>query len=405
MNNILTASRIATHLRCARRSYWAHEIGLHKAPTRALIFGSAWARAMEARWRGASYDGAFAKALPAGVELSEHDCSTLAALLAGYYERWGNEELVGELHPEVQFSYEIEHGFTVAGKLDCLGVPRLRDPLPFIVESKTTSDDISPESKFWMRLAFNIQVLQYVEAARVHGWDVRSVYYDVTRKPSIQPKLIDDLDERGRKIVLDAQGARVWLGDDKPRLSASREHGWRVSQHVETPDEFSERLWSDCQARASFYFVRREVAVTDDVLEVFRQERYAVSRSIMTMREVQRNVSRPELAWPRSISEDNCDYCPFNSFCLQNISPDKRILSEFEITQNPELTKANDTETTNTTASSPALAPATAAEPDRTADQVRDDSTTQRPSRRPLRNRRHRKDDAGVSRRRQKRVR
>ena len=70
MNNILTASRQACLLACPRKHYWRYEIGLQtEAPSLALRFGSAWARAKEAYRKGADYDAALAAACPEGVDL------------------------------------------------------------------------------------------------------------------------------------------------------------------------------------------------------------------------------------------------------------------------------------------------------------------------------------------------
>src|ERR1035441_6096065 len=102
-NNVLTASRMNAEMSCSRKHYWGNEVGLTKTEVGvALRIGSAWARAMEARWHGKTYEQAIIEAIPDGIELNAYDCATVSALLAAYYEVCGAKESVGKLHPEVE---------------------------------------------------------------------------------------------------------------------------------------------------------------------------------------------------------------------------------------------------------------------------------------------------------------
>ena len=341
LNNVMTASRMGSLLRCPRAHYWQYEVGLRKDSTGlALRVGSAWHRAMEARWRGADYDAALAAALPEGIDLDAYDCATVAGLLAGYYRCYGDVETVGTLQPEVEFTLPLvgSRTFAVSGKIDGLG--SLKDGRTVLIEAKTTSDSLAPESEYWMRLRFNSQVYQYFLAAQHFGWNLGEVLYDVTRKPSIRPKQIADLDSNGCKIVLDAQGQRVFKANGKPRETADHEHGYVVRSHIETPDEFNARLTEDCCARPDFYYARREVAVLNEDLEEFQSQRLTLGRTILHCRQEEKRFDRPERAWPRAVSESNCQYCSYQSFCLQNLSVDLNTPPEgFSIQAfNPELT-------------------------------------------------------------------
>lgn len=351
MNNIITASRMAALQRCARMHYWSYEIGLRRVSTGlALRIGSAWARGMEARWKGLSYDDALAAAVPEGIDLTEYDLETVAALLAGYYDYY-QQETVFNAVPEVEFDLPLTRGFRVAGKIDALG--SLADGRTVKIEAKTTSDDIEDQgSEYWLRLAFNMQVYQYVLAAREMGWDVTDVIYDVTRKPSIKPKLVDDLDSNGLKIVIDAQGSRIMLKNGEPRQSGDTAKGYVVKRHTETPAEYSERLWQDTKMRPGFYFQRREVPILEDQLAEFKLTRLALVRLIREFRRNEKKVKRPEQAWPRTVGRDSCSFCQYKSFCLQNLSvnvecpPEGYTIQQF----NPELaitTEDNETSGTN----------------------------------------------------------
>lgn len=352
-NNVLTASRMNCAMQCLRKHFWQYEIGLRREETSvALKMGSAWARGMEARWKGATYEEALASAIPEGVALSQYDCSIIAALLAAYYDYYGEREDCGQLNPEVQFRSRITEIFTAEGKIDSLGSKL--DGLSVMIENKQTSDSIAPDSEYWLRLSFNVQLYQYIVEARKMGWDVSEVLYDVCRKPQIRPKSIDDLDKDGLKIVVDADGNRIFnqKGKNKglPRQSPDKEKGYVVKSHVETPDEFSDRLYNDVRLRPDFYFVRKEVPIIDQNLESFEKQRLAIAHLILSMRQNEVGPARDPEAWPRHVSKDTCKFCSFKSFCLSNISVDLNNPPEgFSIQPfNPELDKDYDaTETTD----------------------------------------------------------
>lgn len=348
MNNVQTATRMAVLLRCARQHFWAHEVGLRKVEsTLALKVGSAWARAMEARWLGEPYESALLYAMPEGIDIDAYTAESVAALLAAYYEYWGEREDMAKIHPEVQFRSALETvkcglnagpdgepielvTWTSEGKIDGLGT--MKDGRSCKVEHKTTRESIAPDSDFWLRLAFNMQVWQYVTEARNLGWDLSVVFYDVVRKPAKRPCVIAILDAEGKKIVHDATGQRVYLkaGKNKgePRQSGDKAKGYVLQERIETPAEFSERLYQDIKSRPEFYFQRREVPILDDAIEAFKRQRFALKELIehyrsreLTLDDSEGFERDPE-AWPRNVSTDTCKFCSYNSFCLQNISID-----------------------------------------------------------------------------------
>lgn len=369
LNNTITASRQFGLLSCPRANFFTYEIGLQETTDAhlALRVGSAWARAMEARWNGASYDEALALAIPEGIRLDLFSCATVAGLLAAYYDIYGHVEEFGKILPEAQFDFAIEGtAFRAMGKLD--GIGELADGRHVIVESKTTGMDIGPFSEYWTRLRFNIQLLQYFDAAEVYGWNISEVLYDVTRKPTIRPKKdIVELDENGLKVVVDSKGNRVFkkkkvevvqqkkfsikfrkvLGVkipkekkphpvfeevddlDKPLQSASKKLGHKVKSHSETPDEFRDRVYNDAMTRPEFYFCRREVSILIDDIERFRKQRLSLIGLIEYYRSREVNFgtedfesNRDQDAWPRNVCEHNCKFCRFKTFCLQNITVD-----------------------------------------------------------------------------------
>jgi hypothetical protein len=337
---LFTASRSSCLLACQRKHYWRYEIGLKPvSECAAFRFGHAWHTAMENRWKGMDFEANLAASVE-GVEFTEFDAATLSGLLAGYYA-CHKDEPVKELFPEVEFRYALpgSRTFDAAGKIDGLGM--LTDGRLALVEHKTTSDEVGPDSDYWLRLRFNGQIYQYVSAARTLGWDVALVLYDVTRKPMIRPLAnVPTLDEAGFKIVLGPDGQRVFKKDGSPYQTANKEKGEVIQGAPETADQYGERLAQDTLARPEFYFARREVPVLDQDMAEFETQRSEMARQILYLRAASRKAMKPEHAWARNCGHD-CRFCEFAGFCMQNISVDPMnppagfVVGE----KNPELSK------------------------------------------------------------------
>lgn len=297
MKELITASRMSCLLNCPRKHYWEYECRLQREEASlALRFGTAWHAAMEARWQKMDYEDALNVALKTAQDFDETTVATLSGLLSGYYAHW-QDDPIKELCAETEFRHPLagSRTFDVGGKIDGLAV--LHDGRLALVEHKTTSADISPESDYWIRLRSNQQINQYILAARALGWDVATVIFDVTRKPSI-----------------------------------------RVRQN-ETPEDFGKRLSADTAKRPDFYFARREVPILEDDLEEFSIQRLELSRMILSFRAAARKARLPHHGWPRNLTEMNCKFCEFSSFCTQNILPDLAMPpAGFRVgKQNPEL--------------------------------------------------------------------
>lgn len=281
---LLTSSRMTALLACPRKHYFRYEIGLvAQTNATALRFGSAWHSAMEARWNNASYEVALASAVNTAESFTEVEVATLSGLLAGYYLKWsGEQEVIANIAPEMEFNYPIERSlsFEAAGKID--GIGTLRDGRCCLLEHKSSGEDIAPDSDsdYWMRLRFNSQIYQYVTAARQLGYDIQTIIYDVTRKPSIRQK------------------------------------------QTETAEQYADRLATDTQERPDFYFARREVAVMDDDIDQFLEQRLNLGKMILHFRASAKRQKKPEFAWPRNCNGLTCRMCEYSGFCLANVSVD-----------------------------------------------------------------------------------
>jgi hypothetical protein len=318
VNNVITASRMTEYQRCPRAHYWRFEIGFVKESVgMALRIGSAWASMLE-RWNGGDEPDQALKAITEPpVTFDEITIATLTGLFTGYLSKWGDRAVVKSLYAETPFRFPLQGmpGWDVAGVMDGLG--SLWDDRSVLVESKTTGESIDPAADYWLRIKFNMQVSQYVLAARELGWDVALAMYDVTRKPTIRPrKSVDNLDRDGKRIVM----------------------GF-VMSHAETPDEFCERLTTDCAERPDFYFARKEIPIIETDLRAFEAQRLAIAGGINYSRFMQKSFTRPEDAWPRAATSMNCKFCQFKSFCLADVRPDPKHPPEgFSVRPfNPEL--------------------------------------------------------------------
>ena len=290
----VTASSITKFLTCQRAYYYRYELGLVPVQTsEALSFGRAFHACMEAKNNGQSKDAAIRIGLTTLPD-DEIQQATLIGLVTGYYHRYPENDYPTQ--PETRFVQKITwvNGFRSAGVID--GLARKNEYDWILKEYKTTGSSIAPDSDYWDRLRWNIQLMNYLDALKNTGYHVAEINYDVTRKPAIRPKT------------------------------------------NETAQQYAERLTADTMERPDFYFARRSVTVLDDDLEEFIQMRYEICQQIRFHRK-RGKISRPELPWVRNCNQATCQSCEYKSFCLMgSVASPSEIPTGFEIGEkNPEL--------------------------------------------------------------------
>lgn len=319
MNNVLTASRMVTAMQCLRQQFFRYEIGLVRDETGlAQRMGTVWAKLMELRWKNYSYEKCIEVALT-DCYLDELSIAIVSALFAGYCKYYNRKtDPIKKCYPEEQFGYDIGYNrFTAEGKLD--GLVIMRDESTGIIEDKTTSDSIGEDSQYWLRLKFNMQVYQYIDASWHNGWEPSVFIYDVTRKPAIRPKEIQEVDEEGLVVVRSAQGERVRNSrTNEWKKTADKSKGETIATHTETPEEFYDRLLKDTIARPEFYFARKEVPILEEDVYRFQRQRLAIAKIIEACRKNEDELNGRQEAWPRNVLESTCTFCQYKSFCLQN---------------------------------------------------------------------------------------
>jgi len=353
--SLLTNSSMNCFRSCPRRYWLAYEQGVRPdRPAQPLRMGQAFHRGLELRAKGYAEDEAIIGATtgyaipPLWCETNEQvhkwniERETVAQLLAGHFWRWSHEPME---HVATEQTFEMplrnpESGrpsrtFWLAGKFD--GIVRLPDGRMALYEAKTTGDSIDPDSDYWRCLRMDAQISLYTLAARLMEYDVQTIIYDVTRKPSIAPKQIPLLDDEGAKIVLGVDGERVFNKNGSPRQSGDASKGWTLQSATETPYEFGERLTDDIVERPDFYFARMEIPRLDADLEEFKFEVWQIGEMIRDCRRYGR--------WPRNVK--SCigyGKCPYFELCANGVDVTAGVPSGFVRVDDvhPELGEVDD---------------------------------------------------------------
>lgn len=333
----VTASSMTKWLTCQRAYHYRYNLGIRSTKSSdALRFGTAWHKAMEERASGKGLDDSFHAAI-IGTTADDVNYGMLYGMLKAYWNVYGERDQWA-IEPEVEFMHKIKgaNSFRAAGKLDGVGNNGTNT---VIVEHKTTSEAIDSGSDYWMRLRFNMQMLQYVTAYHTEHGVIPEVVYDVAKKPAMRPSKVPVLDEKGDKVVNDANGNRCYLANGKPRQAAS--DGMMLMTRPENAEEFAVRVYDDIMSRPDFYFQRKNVTVLEDDIAIFKAQRLAICKQLDAAAKVSKFIG-PH-AYTRNCSATTCKFCDYAMFCMTNILPEvnslpegfevKRAHEELEITQ------------------------------------------------------------------------
>lgn len=211
------------------------------------------------------------------------------ALMTGYLARWAPMDMVAV---EIPFRTPIinpdtcsaSRTFERAGKID--GICRDPNGQHWLVENKTTSEDISPGSEYWRRLRMDSQVSTYYDGAYAAlGFDVWGCIYNVIKKPALRP------------------------------LKANTRRGID-----ETPDEYRDRIIADIAADPDKYYQRAEVVRLEKEMDDHKFDTWQIASMIRESENSDR--------WPRN--PDACSRygrtCEFFDVCTGTASLDDRVL-------------------------------------------------------------------------------
>lgn len=288
---LLTHSRLSTYRTCPRQDYYRYVLGIrHKTKAQPLRMGGAFALGKELWRKGYEPVDAVAEAVsgysdtpPDFVTPEEWqvEAETVATLLAGYFWRYADERIevilseptfrMALLNPETGFPSRT---FALAGRID--GIVRLADGRLAILEDKLAGQSIDSDD-YWQRLRMDGQISMYMLGARYLGYDVETIIYDVSRKPTI-----------------------------------------RLRQK-ETPSQYGDRLFEDIGQRPDYYYQRREIPRLESDLQAFLGELWQQARQMAEAQNRAAKLDRPEYAWYRNVAWNTCKYCEYAGPCLDGV--------------------------------------------------------------------------------------
>lgn len=317
---VVTNSELRTQRRCPREHHLAY--GLLYRPTvkaEALRFGSLIDVALDAWWladEGHRLDAAI-EAMRGQAE-DEFELVRAGVLMQGYDARWRDEELAviavqpefraPLLNPETGAASRVHE---LGGKLDGL-VRNLRDGLVYILEHKTSAEDIGLGSPYWKRLTLDSQISVYYAGAKSLGYDVAGCIYDVLGKPALRPLKATPIESR----------------------KYTKKGGLYANQRGEdeTPDEYRTRLLEHIAEQPERYYQRGTVVRLEAEEREAAYDTWHLANMIREAEVQQR--------WPRNV--DACSrygrMCDFFDTCTGAASLDDPTRFRRAVSAHEELT-------------------------------------------------------------------
>ena len=224
--------------------------------------------------------------------------------------------------------------FNEAGKRD--GVMEDESGNIWLLEHKTSSEDISPGSNYWKRLHLDTQISKYLISLH-HEFPERQimgVIYDVVKKPLQRFGSVPVLDDDNKKIVRDENGNRVWNKNGTPKQSADSKKGHYVETRDETIEEYENRLRNILEGDPGKWVQIQFVAQTDETLANYLEDSWNYAEQIKYFR--RKNM------WAKN--PDQCllyGQCEFLELC-SGISSIDGIRFRKRTSLHPELSSAPD---------------------------------------------------------------
>jgi len=178
--------------------------------------------------------------------------------------------------------------FNEAGKRD--GVMEDKAGNIWLLEHKTSSEDISPGSNYWRRLHLDTQISKYLVSLHHEFPDrqIMGVIYDVVKKPLQRFGSAPVLDDANKKIVRDAKGNRVWNKNGTPKQSADSKVGQYLETRDETIEEYEEKIKKALHGDPGKWVQIQFIAQTDETLGDYLVDSWNYGEQIKYFRE--RNI-------------------------------------------------------------------------------------------------------------------
>ena len=249
MIHLLTSSRAKTARSCARRHDYEYHLGYRPvAATEELDFGNLVHEMLAAWWShavpGVDVETRLQAALTVldQAKLDPFVRIRARVMVTGYHARWSDERL-WLVAVEIAASTPLRNPdtgaasklWTLGGKLDVI----VRDDAGdvWIIEHKTSSEDVSPGGAYHRRLRMDAQVSIYFDLATALGHEVRGCIYDVLAKPAQRPLKATPIESR-KYTAKGALYANQRADDETPEAYCER----LVAAVTEAPAEFYQRV-------------------------------------------------------------------------------------------------------------------------------------------------------------------
>lgn len=281
---IVTNSEIRAFRRCPRYHAIAYEIGMRPiAESEAVHFGSLIHVLLERLYRGEDPETALNDSIP--DDLDPFERVRVEEAFLGYVARWTPVLWrVEAVEAEFKMPSTVE-GIEVAGKIDAIVTLAGK---AWIVEHKTTSDDLTPGSQYWQKLRLDTQISTYLEGAKALGFAVEGCIYDVIARPALRPKKATPEEKREytKKFKTLRKGQR---------------------EEDETPDEYRLRLRTDILDDPDRYYQRGEVVRLENERILAGKDLHEHIQNLLVARANDRWPRNPEacFTWNRP-----CEYLP-----------------------------------------------------------------------------------------------
>lgn len=345
MDKRITCSQIRSFCKCLRRHYLEYILGIR--PTQQahyFRFGGAFHDALDLRTKGQLEEDAITNALKGYDDFCEYDIliekEILICILKGYFWRWQNmDSKIEVVESELSFELPIEHPLTgekhelsICGKID--KIVCLPDGRMAIMEHKTTSDDLDPAGNYFKRLRIDLQISIYTLAAKMMGYPIETVLYDVVRKPTTKPKQLTQAQTQhlvktgkylGKLSGLEYAYGCYDVNFDENELTvivnselAEVKKGARGFSVTETLSMYANRLLAEMCDRYDNFYARREIARLDSDMQDTKLMLWQYAQMISRCNQ--------DGCWPMNDSSCvgfgtcpyfdlcNCGYDPFDNF-------------------------------------------------------------------------------------------
>lgn len=284
---LLTNSRRNSFNKCCRRHFYEYEQGIRPVKTGdALRFGSLFHGALEQYVKTNLVAALLWLDQQQESDYNAYEKELAKQLMVGYDKKW-KHDFSDDAVPEVEFRAPLlnpatmheSQTFMLAGKIDVV-LPAKKQ----IIEHKTTSDDISPESDYWLGLIIDGQISGYYAGAMALGYEIQSCIYDVIRKPAQRPLQATPVESR--KFTRDGR-----------LYAAQRESDENVA-------DYGARVGAEIAEKPDRYYARHEVPRLEEDMVDYYTDMWACGREIRENQLANR--------WPRNpqacLSFGRCPY-------------------------------------------------------------------------------------------------